>query len=47
MEAALGISLYGYLYLKLEKHYIFLIISSVFSSTKLEKKRVEQVLSRK
>jgi hypothetical protein len=43
MEAMLGISLYHYLYLKLAKHYVFLIIVCVFSSTKLEK-RVEQVL---
>jgi hypothetical protein len=43
MEAMLGISLYSYLYLKLAKCYVFLIISYVFSSTKLEK-RVEQVL---
>jgi hypothetical protein len=39
----LGISLYSYLYLKLEKRYVFLIIPYVFSSTKLEK-RAEQVL---
>jgi hypothetical protein len=43
MEAALGISLYTYLYLKLAKYYVFLIISYVFCSTKLEK-RAEQVL---
>jgi hypothetical protein len=43
MEAMPGISLYSYLYLKLEKSYVFLIISSVFSSTKWEK-RAEQVL---
>jgi hypothetical protein len=46
MEATLGISLYSYLYLKLAKCYVFLIISCVFSSTKLENKRVEQVLPR-
>jgi hypothetical protein len=46
MEATLGISLYRYLYLKLAKHYFFLIISYVFSSTKLENKRAEQVLPR-
>jgi hypothetical protein len=39
MEAMLGISLNSHLYLKLEKIYIFLIMSYVFSSTKLEKKR--------
>jgi hypothetical protein len=44
MEAVLGISLYNYLYLKLVECYVFLIISYVFSSTKLENKRVEQVL---
>jgi hypothetical protein len=38
MEATLGISLYSYFYLKLEKRYIFLIIPYVFSSTKLENK---------
>jgi hypothetical protein len=43
MKTTLGISLYSYLYLKLQKHYVFLIISHVFSSTKSEK-RVEQVL---
>jgi hypothetical protein len=44
MEAILGISLYSYLYLKLAKCHVFLIISYVFSSTKLEK-RAEQVVS--
>jgi hypothetical protein len=44
-EATLGISLYIYLYLKLAKRYVFLIISYVFSSTKLVNKRVEQVLT--
>jgi hypothetical protein len=44
MEATLGISLYSYLYLILAKMYVFLIIFYVFSSTKLENKRVEQVL---
>jgi hypothetical protein len=43
MEAMPGISLYSYLHLKLAKSYIFLIISYVFFSTKLEK-RVKQVL---
>jgi hypothetical protein len=44
MEATVGLSLYSYPYLKLQKCYVFLIISYVFSSTKLENKRVEQVL---
>jgi hypothetical protein len=43
MEAMLGISLYSYLYLKLAKMLSFLL-SLVFSSTKSENKRVEQVL---
>jgi hypothetical protein len=42
MEAMLGMSLYSYVYLKLAKHYVFLIISYVFFLTKLEK--VEQVM---
>jgi hypothetical protein len=37
MEAVLGISLYNYFYLKLS-HYLY-----VFSSTKSENKRMEQV----
>jgi hypothetical protein len=41
MEAMLGISLYSYLYLKLAKYYVFLIISYVFSSTNSENKRAE------
>jgi hypothetical protein len=45
MEAMLRISLYRYLYLNLQKRYVFLIIAYVFSSTKLEK-RAEQVLPR-
>jgi hypothetical protein len=44
MEATLGISLYSYLYLKLGKHYVFLIISYVFFSKKSENKRIKQVL---
>jgi hypothetical protein len=40
MEAMLGISLYSYLYLKLAKMLCF-SITHVFSSTKLENKRVE------
>jgi hypothetical protein len=43
MEAMLGISLYSYLYFKLEKCYVFLLITYIFSSIKLEK-RAEQVL---
>jgi hypothetical protein len=46
MEAMLGISLYSYLSLKLAERYVFLVISYGFSSTKSEKKREEQVLSR-
>jgi hypothetical protein len=38
-----GISLYSYLYLKLGKQYVFLIISYIFSSTKSENKREKQV----
>jgi hypothetical protein len=45
MEATLEISLYSYLYLKLAKTLTFLL-SHVFSSRKLENKRVEQVLPR-
>jgi hypothetical protein len=44
MEAMLGISLYSYPYLKLTKCYVLLTISYVFSSTKSENKRAEQVL---
>jgi hypothetical protein len=44
MEAMQGISLYSYLYLKLQKCYVFLIIFYAFPSTKLENKRAEQVL---
>jgi hypothetical protein len=40
MEEMLGIFLYSYLHLKLAKCYTFLI----FSSTKLENKRMDQVL---
>jgi hypothetical protein len=36
MEAMLGISLYSYLHLILEKCYVFLLIFYVFSSTKSE-----------
>jgi hypothetical protein len=38
MEAILGISLYSYLHLKIAKLLFILIISYVFSSTKLEKR---------
>jgi hypothetical protein len=44
MEATLGISLYRYFYLNWQKCSVFLIISYVFSSTKSENKKVEQVL---
>jgi hypothetical protein len=44
MEAMLGISLYNYLYLRLAKTAVFLIIPYAFFSTKL--KREEQVLPR-
>jgi hypothetical protein len=44
MEAKLGISLYSYPYLNLQKRFVFLIIAYVFSSTKLEIK-AEQFLS--
>jgi hypothetical protein len=36
MEAMLGITLYSYLYLNLQKRFVFLIIAYVFSSMKLE-----------
>jgi hypothetical protein len=42
MEAKLAISLYSYLYLK---NAVSFLLSPVFSSTKSEKKKVEQVLS--
>jgi hypothetical protein len=44
METTQGISLCSYLYLKLAKTPCF--SNYVFSSTKLEKKRAEQVLPR-
>jgi hypothetical protein len=44
METTQGISLYNYLCLKLAKCHVFLIIFYVFSSTKLENKKAEQVL---
>jgi hypothetical protein len=43
MGEMLGLVLYSYLYLNQTKHFVFLIIAYVFSSTKLEK-RAEQVL---
>jgi hypothetical protein len=46
MEATLGISLYSYPYLKLAKTPCFSYYLLRFSSTKLENKRVEQVLPR-
>jgi hypothetical protein len=39
-----GNLLCSYLYLKLIKHHIFHFIFYVFSSTKLENRRVEQIL---
>jgi hypothetical protein len=42
METTLGTSLYSYLYLKLAK-WLCIYCSYVFSSTKLENKRTEQV----
>jgi hypothetical protein len=50
IEAILGISLYGYLYLEISlsqasKNAVFLIISYVFSSTKFEKS-AEHILPR-
>jgi hypothetical protein len=49
MEAMLGVSLYSYLYLKLAKTLClsYYLLCFLFSSTKLENKRVEQVLPRK
>jgi hypothetical protein len=46
LSATLGISLYGNNYLKLAKTICLSYYLYVFSSTKLEKKRVEQVLPR-
>jgi hypothetical protein len=46
MEAPEGIFLYSYLYLKLAKHYAFLIISYVFFLTKSENNWLKQVLTR-
>jgi hypothetical protein len=47
MEAVvISLHIYLYLYLKLAKCYVFLIIFHVFSSTKLENKKVEKVLPR-
>jgi hypothetical protein len=44
IEAMLRISLYSYLYSHYQNYYVFLIISYIFYSTKLENKRAEQVL---
>jgi hypothetical protein len=38
MEAMLGISLYSYPISNYQKHYVFLIIAYIFSSTKLVKR---------
>jgi hypothetical protein len=45
-ETTQGISLYSNLYLKLAKCYVFLFILHIFTSTKSENKRAEQVLPR-
>jgi hypothetical protein len=45
MGAMLRITLYSYPYFKRAKHYVFLIITYVFSSTQLEK-GAEQLLPR-
>jgi hypothetical protein len=44
METTQGISLCSYLYLKLQKPHVSLFMFYVFSSTKSENKRAEQVL---
>jgi hypothetical protein len=44
MEITQGISLYSYLHLKLAKTLCFSFYLLCFSSTKLEKKKAEQVL---
>jgi hypothetical protein len=46
METTQGISLYSYPYLKLAKCHILLTTFYVFSSTKSENKRTEQILPR-
>jgi hypothetical protein len=46
MGAMLGISLDSYLYLKLAKNTMSFFLSHVFSLTKLDNKREEQVLPR-
>jgi hypothetical protein len=43
MKPMPGISFYSYLYLKVAKHFVFLIIAYAYSSKKL-KKTAEQVL---
>jgi hypothetical protein len=42
-EISQGNSLCSYIYLKLANHHVFLFIFYLFSSTKSENKRVEQV----
>jgi hypothetical protein len=46
VESAQRISLCSCLYLKLAKRHVSLVIFYVFSSTKLENRRAEQVLPR-
>jgi hypothetical protein len=46
MEISQGISLCSYLYLKQQKCLVFLCIFYLFSSTKSENRRAEQVLPR-
>jgi hypothetical protein len=47
MEAMLGISLYSYPYLNLQKRFVFLIIAYVFSSMKLKIKTVQVLPGRR
>jgi hypothetical protein len=44
METIEGNSICSYLYLKLPKHHVSCLFFNVFSSTKSENRRVEQVL---
>jgi hypothetical protein len=46
MEAMIGISLYSFLFSHVSKNAMSFLLSHVFSSTKLENKKVEQVLLR-
>jgi hypothetical protein len=46
MEAAVGISPHSYLYLKLAKHYAFLIHLLCFLFDKIRKQEAKQVLTR-